>query len=194
MHELIYLWALLKVFRLRYLWGTWKENRAWIIIQLNYSKVKTLVQIKAGCVSNRSLDWVFYLVIPNRGTSSNAYTVTSPSSIFFESQKPDVPRNQSARDNTVCSVSCRVSRSLRFLSTQKEDDWQRRPRRDKNPSMDFRVLLLGPICPHFHSLFLPNQFFAGTLLTQVNGVVIQQSMSVSARRIEGCRHTGSRQH
>lgn len=92
---------------------------------------------------------------------------------IFTVQKPDALCNQHAGDNAVCSLS-QLSHFLSPVSEQgRGDDWQRQLRRVKNPSMDFRVLLLttpSPPHPHFHSLPLPNQFYAGTLLTQVKGL------------------------
>lgn len=41
------------------IYGESEKNLAWIIIQLNCSKVKPLVQIKVGRVGNRSPDFVF---------------------------------------------------------------------------------------------------------------------------------------
>lgn len=103
-----------------------------------------------------------YFVMSNRGKTLCFLFIMC----IFDAQKPDALHNQSAIDNAVC---CLLSSQF-FPPHTKEDDWQRRPRRLKNPSMDFRVLLPGPRCPHFHSLPLPNQFCAGTLLTQVKGL------------------------
>lgn len=79
-------------------------------------------------------------------------------------------------------VLSEITLSVHLLSTHaKQMDWQWRPQRAKNPSMDFRLLLPPPLppappppaapCrPHFHFLLLPNRFSAGTLLTQVKGL------------------------
>lgn len=84
----------------------------------------------------------------------------------------------------------------RFLSTQKKMTDSVGLQSLKNPSMDFRVLLLAPHpCPRFHSLPLPNQFHAGTLLTQVKGLwSSSQCLCLLGGGREGWRHGKALMH
>lgn len=117
---------------------------------------------------------------------------------IFTVQKPDALCNQPAGDNPVCSLS-QLSHFLSPVSEQgRGDDWQRQLRRVKNPSMDFRVLLLTTTTtttPSPLPLFAPaKSILCRDFIDSGKGVVIQQSMSVSVQWKEGWRHAGSGPH
>lgn len=91
---------------------------------------------------------------------------------IFTVQKPDALCNQHAGDNAVCSLS-QLSHFLSPVSEQGRGDMI-----DNASYGESKIhLWISESCcspppphPHFHSLPLPNQFYAGTLLTQVKGL------------------------
>lgn len=97
------------------------------------------------------------------------YWRTSTSS-NFDAHMPDMLSIISQRYITLSGlVSCRLGFSLRFFSTQKMTD-NAGHRESKIYLWIWESCCSTPLCPHCHPLPLPNQFCAGTLLTQVKGL------------------------
>lgn len=139
------------------------KKAPWIRCHLNYSKLEHLVKIKVDTQEKAGL--LGYI------ESLNASTVSSSTIYIYilNAQNSDVLHDQSAIDKT---VSCRVRFFLQFLSTQKRMTDNSGDGESKIHLWIWESCCSPPLspCPHFHSLFLPNQFCAGTLLTQVKGL------------------------